>query len=145
MKNILIALLLIVVSPNAFSKEAKITGIWKTIDDDTKQVRSLVEISIQDKQLYGKIIKLFPQDGDPENPVCEKCEGDRKNKLILGLQIIDGLTLKKNKWRDGEILDPNNGKTYDCRIWEEDGKLMVRGYIGFFFRTQEWLRYQSNE
>ena len=58
----------------------------------------------------------------------------------MGLQIIDGLIPKKNQWKDGEILDPNNGKTYDCKIWLEDKKLQVRGYIGFFFRTQVWIR-----
>jgi len=51
-----------------------------------------------------------------------------------------GLSLRKGKWRDGRILDPNNGKYYDCQIWLEDNKLKVRGYIGFFYRTQEWIR-----
>ncbi len=121
-----------------------VIGTWQTIDDNTKKVRSLVELSIADNKLYGKIVKLFPQEGDPENPVCEKCKGQRKNKPILGLQIIDGLTLTENEWQDGEILDPDNGKTYDCKIWLKDGRLKVRGYIGFFYRTQEWIRYTSD-
>ena len=140
MKNFLCALLVLFIAQSAFCKENKIEGIWTTIDDDTKQARSLVRISIHDNKLYGKIIKLFPQEGDPENLICEKCEGERKNKPILGLQIINGLIPKKNQWKDGEILDPNNGKTYDCKIWLEDKKLQVRGYIGFFFRTQVWIR-----
>ena len=44
-----------------------------------------------------------------------------------------------DEWDDGEILDPENGKVYDCKIWVEDGKLQVRGYVAFFFRTQTWL------
>ncbi|PHS13184.1 MAG: hypothetical protein COA86_17700 [Kangiella sp.] len=136
-------LLLILIIPFSQAEETSqsVVGVWQTIDDKTKQVRSLVELSIEDNKLYGKIVKLFPQDGDPENPICEKCEGERKNKAILGLQIIDGLSLKKDEWIDGEILDPDNGKTYDCKIWLEEGELKVRGYIGFFYRTQKWIRY----
>ncbi len=127
------------------AEQSEIIGVWQTIDDDTHKVRSLVELSITDGKLFGTIIKLFPEKGDPNDPICDKCEGAQKNSPVLGLKIIDGLALIKGKWRDGEILDPDNGKIYDCRIWEEDGKLMVRGYIGFFFRTQEWIRHQSNE
>jgi uncharacterized protein (DUF2147 family) len=119
-----------------------VTGIWQTIDDESHQVRSLVELSIVNNKLYGTIIKLYPQAGEPENPLCEICEGSNKNKPILGLQIIDGLSLKKDQWSDGTILDPNNGKSYDCKVWLEKNKLKVRGYIGFFFRTQEWLKYE---
>lgn len=143
--KILSILLLVLFIPlsQAGEHNQNIIGIWQTIDDETKAVRSLVELSIEDNKLYGKIVKLFPQKGESENPVCEKCDGERNNKPIMGMQIIDGLSLKKNKWIDGEILDPDNGKTYDCKIWLEDGKLKVRGYIGFFYRTQEWIRPNS--
>ena len=47
-------------------------------------------------------------------------------------------------WGHGEILDPNNGKTYRTRLKPVDGgkKLEVRGYIGapLFGRTQTWMR-----
>jgi len=140
MKNIGFLSLVLIFTTSVFSKEEGITGIWQTIDDDTKQVRSFVELRVEDNRLYGKIIKLFPQQDELADPVCDKCEGDNKGKPILGMQIINGLSLKKNKWKNGDILDPNNGKSYDCKIWLEDGKLQVRGYIGFFYRTQEWIR-----
>ena len=44
MKNFLCALLVLFIAQSAFCKENKIEGIWTTIDDDTKQARSLVEI-----------------------------------------------------------------------------------------------------
>jgi uncharacterized protein (DUF2147 family) len=45
-----------------------------------------------------------------------------------------------DEWEDGTIMDPDNGKVYDCKLWVEDGKLKVRGYVAFFFRTQTWVR-----
>ncbi|PCI71896.1 MAG: hypothetical protein COB38_04960 [Gammaproteobacteria bacterium] len=140
-KNLFQIILLLFSIIQISQADESIVGIWQTIDDNTKQVRSLVELSIEDNKLYGKIIKLFPQDGDPQNPICEKCKNERRNKAIMGLQIIDGLSKKRDEWIDGEILDPDNGKTYDCKIWLDKGELKVRGYIGFFYRTQKWIRY----
>ena len=137
---ILILIGLLSLSQPANADKNMITGTWKTIDDETRKVRSLVELTIKDNKLYGIITKLFPNEGEADDPLCDKCSNEKKDQPILGLQIIDGLTLKKNEWKDGQILDPNNGKTYDCKIWLENGKLQVRGYIGFFFRTQEWIR-----
>jgi len=37
-------------------------------------------------------------------------------------------------------MDPEDGKVYTAEIWVEEGKLKVRGYVGFFYRTQTWLR-----
>ncbi|MGB0495623.1 MAG: DUF2147 domain-containing protein [Kangiellaceae bacterium] len=139
-KSLLQTLALLIGFIQVLNADESVTGVWQTIDDETKEIRSLVELSIENNKLYGKVIQLFPQEGDADNPICNKCKGERKNQSIIGLQIIDGLSFKKGQWEDGKILDPNNGKTYDCKIWLEDNKLQVRGYIGFFFRTQEWIR-----
>ena len=50
----------------------------------------------------------------------------------------------KNKWDDGEILDPASGKVYDCKMWIEGGKLQLRGFIGWSVigRSQTWLPYK---
>lgn len=141
-KNVVIVCIAILALPYhvVAAEENDVVGIWQTIDDETNKVRSLVELTINDGKLFGKIIKLFPQSGESNDPICDKCKGAKKDQPILGLQIVEGLKFNKNQWKNGEILDPNNGKTYDCKIWLEDGKLQVRGYIGFFFRTQEWIR-----
>jgi uncharacterized protein (DUF2147 family) len=41
-------------------------------------------------------------------------------------------------------LDPENGKEYTVKMMPKEGgkKLLVRGYIGPFYRTQTWLRVQ---
>jgi len=119
-------------------------GLWKTIDDDGKTAKSLVRISEQGGTLVGSIDKLL----DPTSTAdakCDKCSDDRKDKPVLGLQIIRGVKAEDGGvWGGGEILDPNNGKTYRTRLKPVDGgkKLEVRGYIGtpLFGRTQTWVR-----
>jgi uncharacterized protein (DUF2147 family) len=122
-----------------------ITGNWKTIDDETGKPKSIVNIyKKSDGKLYGKIIKLFREKGEDQDPICDKCTDYRKNKKIIGMVIITGLEKDGDEWyADDAILDPNNGKIYDCKIWlDEDNPdlLQVRGYIGWFFRTQTWER-----
>jgi len=138
MKTILLLLLGLFMSLGIYA-QGNVTGKWKTIDDDTGKMKSIVEITIKDGKLYGTVVALRP-DTDP-NKVCTACTDYRKDKKIIGMQIISGLEKDDDVWYgDDGILDPDNGKLYDCKIWEEDGKLQVRGYIGFFFRTQEWVR-----
>ena len=59
------------------------------------------------------------------------------------MEIIRDLVPDGEAWNDGTILDPKNGSVYDCKLWLEDGKLKVRGYVAFFFRTQTWVREPS--
>jgi uncharacterized protein (DUF2147 family) len=60
------------------------------------------------------------------------------------LQIINSLTLDNGKWKGNDgILDPDNGKYYNCKMWvdkEDPDRLIVRGYIAFLYRTQTWYR-----
>ena len=116
-----------------------IFGKWKTIDDKTGKPRAVVEIYERDGQAFGKIIKTFPDPGEPTDPICNKCKGADKDQKIIGMEILRNMVKDDDEWDDGTILDCEEGKTYDCKIWVEDGKLKVRGYIAFFYRTQEWL------
>lgn len=117
-----------------------VVGKWKTIDDETKQPKSIVEIYEQNGKYYGKIVKLFLDAKANPDPICDKCEDDRKNKKIVGMVIMTDMKKDGDEFSGGEICKPSNGKTYRCKMWLEGGKLMVRGYIGFVYKTQEWLR-----
>ena len=142
MKVVFLALFtLIVTSLNAQS----IAGQWKTIDDETGKPRSIVEIEQRDGKFFGKIVKLFREPGEEQDPICEECPGKKKNQKIIGMEIITDMELVKgeNVYEDGEILDPESGNVYDCKLWIEDGKLMVRGYVMFLYRTQTWLPYEG--
>ncbi|WP_294303929.1 DUF2147 domain-containing protein [uncultured Chryseobacterium sp.] len=118
---------------------AQIEGKWKTIDDETKQAKSIVEIYKKGDQYYGKVSQLLIK---PANPNCTECKDDRKNKPILGLEIIRGLKKEGNEFTGGTITDPKSGKTYKCTIKREGDKLNVRGYLGIsaFGRTQTWQK-----
>lgn len=120
-----------------------IVGKWKTIDDVSGKERSVVEIFQKGDKYFGKIIKFFPQPGDDPDPVCDECKGDKKGEKIVGLQIIEHMEQKGDQYNDGEILDPENGKVYDCKLWVQDGNLKVRGYLLFLYRTQTWLPYDG--
>lgn len=120
-----------------------ITGKWKTIDDETGKPRSIVDIYTKDGKVYGKIIKLFREPDEDPDPICEECTGHRKGKKVIGLEIISDMKPKGDEYVDGEILDPENGKIYKCKLWIEEGNLKVRGYLYFLYRTQTWLPYSE--
>jgi uncharacterized protein (DUF2147 family) len=119
------------------------SGKWITIDDETGKKKSIVELYKADGKLYGKILYLFPREGREPNAKCTKCTDDRKNKPLVGLQIVRNLKWDGEEWYGGTIVDPENGKVYTVKIWvdpDNPDKLNVRGYIGPFFRTQNWVR-----
>ncbi|WP_188619710.1 DUF2147 domain-containing protein [Flavobacterium suaedae] len=141
MKKYFFTLLFVMVA-GVFSATAQgVVGQWKTIDDETGEAKSIVEIYEKDGKIYGKVVKILnPAKKDAK---CTECKGSDKNKPILGMVIIKGLEKDDDEYTDGKILDPNNGKLYSCTI-KLDGKdkLEVRGYIGFSFigRSQTWTR-----
>lgn len=114
-----------------------IAGRWITVDDNTGKQRSMVEITVKNGVASGHIREIF--DKSKEGKTCQACTDDRKGKPVLGMEIIRGMLRDGEEWNDGTILDPDNGKVYDCKLWVEGDKLKVRGYIAFFFRTQTWL------
>ena len=116
-----------------------VIGKWKTMDDETNKAKSIVDIYEKDGKIFGKIEKLFREPGEDPDPVCTECTDHRKNEKVLGMIIISDMEENEDEWNGGEILDPDNGKVYRCKIWVQDGRLKVRGYIAFLYRTQTWL------
>ncbi len=137
----LIAIAFLATAGAAFAQASPL-GLWRTIDDETKQEKSLVRLSESGGVITGKIEKLL--DPSKQDSKCDKCEGARKDQPIAGMTIVEGV--KKNAdeayWDGGTILDPNKGKTYKVRLTpKEDGKVLeVRGFIGFLYRNQTWQR-----
>jgi uncharacterized protein (DUF2147 family) len=120
-------------------------GNWHTIDDKTKEVKSEIRITESAGVLTGVVTKLLRKDAK-QDAICDKCSDDRKDKPILGLEIIRGAKKAAGKeiWEDGKILDPENGKSYTLRLTpiEEGKKLEVRGSVLGIGRTQTWVRVQ---
>jgi len=131
------------VSAGLFAQTSPV-GTWKTIDDVTKVPKSFLEITEKDGKLFGKIVKLIKKPGEDPNPLCTKCTGANKDKPILGMTIMWGLSKDGDSYSGGKIMDPDNGKTYSCKIKVIDGgkRLEVRGFIGISLvgRSQYWLK-----
>ena len=141
MKRPLIASLAL--AAGAAFAQATPVGTWRNIDDKTGEAKAEIRIVDNGGVLTGRIEKRLVKDARPDD-VCKECKDERKDKPILGLEIIRGAKKAANEeaWTDGRILDPENGKEYKLRLAPIEGgqKLQVRGYIGPFFRTQTWVR-----
>jgi uncharacterized protein (DUF2147 family) len=127
-----------------FAQSQTVIGKWKTIDDETGKAKSIVEIYEKSGKIYGKVVDILEEEN--KKRVCTNCSGDDKNKPILGMTVIKGLSKEGSQYTNGKILDPKNGKLYKCFITlETKDKLKVRGYIGIslFGRTQYWYRIKN--
>jgi uncharacterized protein (DUF2147 family) len=151
MKKILVGVIIfmfVVVFFSATVKaESTIIGTWKTVADegpDKGKAKSYVEIFEKNGAYFAKVTKLLLK---PQDTLCDKCEGDLKNKPVVGMIFLQDM--KKSgkldeelgdEYAGGTIMDPDNGKTYKCKIWVKSDLLTLRGYIGFLYRTQQWFR-----
>lgn len=123
------------------AQPSTVTGTWVNIDDETGVKKSEIELYVENGKLYGRISRLLlPED---QGKLCTQCKGADKDQPIEGLVIVRGLSQDSDEWTDGEIMDPANGKSYDCTLsLDDDNTLKVRGFLGFSFlgRTQIWKR-----
>lgn len=138
MKNLLLAFFLC----SFFGTNAQtIFGKWKTIDDHSGEEKSIVKIYETEGKAFGDVLHIYKE--SERDKLCTRCEGDRKNKKIEGMTIIQDMEKVGNQYVGGTVLDPGNGKEYKAKIWlNEDNPniLNVRGYVGIFYRTQNWVR-----
>jgi uncharacterized protein (DUF2147 family) len=145
-RKIALAGALLAAAATAFAQTASPVGLWQTLDDSTGQPKALVQITQDaDGTLSGKVIAGLPVDHPEER--CTQCTDDRKDQLIKGMTIIRSMKQDgDNVWDGGDILDPQSGKVYSCKITVLNGgqQLSVRGYIGVTLlgRSQTWNRQQ---
>jgi uncharacterized protein (DUF2147 family) len=139
----LLILCLLAFSALAGQAQPAITGKWKTIDDESGKEKSVIEIFERDGKFFGKVVKILDIHRDPD-PVCDKCPADdaRFKKKIIGMEIMRDLKREDDAYTGGDILDPEAGKVYRCKIWLEGDDLMVRGFWGPFYRTQTWKKFR---
>lgn len=130
MKKILLMMAFAVISLTAYSQD--IFGTWITESGDGN-----VEIYENKGKIYGKIVWLEkgPDTKDTHNP-----DAKLKERKLIGVNLLSGLTKKGDKYEGGKIYDPKSGKTYNCAIWLDGKNLKVRGILGIFHSTQTWKR-----
>lgn len=154
MKNRPLALMnkaLVAIATVAFSTlaAAQMTpvGNWHSFDEKTGELKSLVVISETNGVLTGRIEQLLRKEAD-QKAVCKDCNDDRKDKPMLGLELIRGAKQVEGKevWEGGTIVNPEGGTIYKLRMTPIEGgqKLEVRGFVGFALlgKTQIWQRVQ---
>ena len=138
MKNTIL-LILIILPITAFSQANanKILGVWLTEIKDGK-----VEIYKKGSKFYGRIVWMKEPNDEKGQPQTDNKNPDEslKPRQILRMDIITGLVYEDGEWSGGNIYDPKSGDTYDCKIWLEDGKLKLRGYLGWFYDTKTWTK-----
>jgi uncharacterized protein (DUF2147 family) len=126
------------------AREPTPAGLWKTFSDRTGQADGFVRIVEVNGIFEGTVEKVLSPPAPDPNPRCEECRGELKNRPVVGLKILRGLRREGDGYSGGEILDPDDGSVYRCRLRLLEGgrKLEVRGYIGIELlgRTQVWER-----
>ncbi len=139
-RSVSATLLLLAALPLAAVAQDSPTGRWKTIDDETGNVKSIVEISESNGRLRGQVVEILHSDRGPD-PVCDKCKGANKDKPVKGMTILWDLERDGSEWKGGTILDPSNGKTYKSKLkLIDNGRLGVSGCVAFICREQVWIR-----
>jgi uncharacterized protein (DUF2147 family) len=139
--KLVLGIVAVLFSLNAMAQSC--VGKWVTIDDETNTKKSIVNLYKKDGKLYGEIVYLFPREGREDNPKCDLCEDDRKDQPIEGMQIVRDLEWDGAVWKNGTIVDPKIGKVYNLKMWTDpnNSKLLnVRGFVGPFYRTQQWVK-----
>ncbi len=123
-----------------------IIGKWKMVGMKSGKERSLIHVYEEDGLYYGKIIEVYPNEDEDQNPICDKCTDDRKDMPLVGMNIITGLEYsgRTGEYRGGQILDPATGAVYDCKAWlGKDGYLRIRGYMFFIGKTYILPKYSE--
>ena len=141
-KTLFSVFVLMFLAVSASAQVDKIVGKWKTIDDKDGSEKSIVNIfKASNGKYYGKVEKLFKE----PNKKCTECEGENKDKPVLGMTVLNNMVEKDGTLTGGNIIDPANGKVYKCNVSLDanTGKLKVRGSLdkrGVIGRTQHWVK-----
>ena len=95
-------------------------------------------------EYIGTVVAVFSPPAPDAHPLCDLCQGDLKDKPVVGMIILRGVRRSGDGYSTGQILDPDEGQVYKCRITllDDGRKLVVRGFIGIplLGRSQTWAR-----
>jgi uncharacterized protein (DUF2147 family) len=144
MKLLPLAALATLAATAACAADMSPVGRWRTFDNETGREAGIIEIVQSGDEVVGKVVRLIPAPGDPQDPICDNCGGPLKNRRVLGMMLLKGFRRDGAVWDGGTILDPRTGYVYSSQLrLGDDGKtLLVRGYIGIplLGHTVTWIR-----
>lgn len=120
-------------------------GFWHSIDDESGEITAVWQLETRDNQLVGHIVD-YPNAKAAD--ICDKCTGKLSeflNKPIKGTTWMQFNQFDDGTWEDGFIIDSGKGKKYDAKVWIDGEFLRLRGYVGFFYRTQTWAKASTGQ
>lgn len=151
----LILIMMFLISVLVMAEPSDALGLWLT-ESGKNGNQLIVDIyKGKDDLYYGKIVGMTkPKYTEGEYIGQEKMDlknpdKNLQNKPLVGLEFIKHLKYndENEKFEDGTIYSPENGKTYYSYIkLEKDGKLLLKGSIdsaGLFGKKQYWTRYKK--
>ncbi len=156
--GVLVMAFSLVVIPASAQDGDAILGLWAT-DPEGGGGEAHVEVYKENDKYHGKIVWLaepvYPPDdpkgvpGEPKTDL-ENPDPELRNNPVIGLLITKDFVYNGDgMWHKGTIYDPDNGKTYKCKIKFGDNErvLKVRGFIGVSMlgRTTYWTRVEDTE
>jgi hypothetical protein len=96
--------------------DATPTGLWRTIDDRTGKPRAIIRTWTEQGRLRGRIEHVYPRPDESPDPVCRRCTGARRGQKVIGMIVLWGHRLERERWSGGRVLDPEMGKDYPGRL-----------------------------
>ncbi len=125
----------------AQNKADDIIGIWLTCGKEPAKIQ-VYKVS---ERFYGKIIwRKNPTENGKQRLDNNDPDKEKQSNPIIGLVMLNGFKFDgDDEWKDGNIYDPESGKTYNCYMYlKAKNTLKVRGYVGIslFGRTETWAR-----
>ncbi len=129
MKKLTFIFAILFISNLAFAQDIT-QGTWYNAEKTSK-----IQFYKQGDKLFGKVVWLKePIDKETGKPRLDKNNSEEKlrSKPLMGLVFLKNFVADGPKaWEDGEIYDPNNGKTYSCKMTiTSPTTIDARGYIG---------------
>ena len=132
-----IAALSLLLTAPAFAQQqaSDVAGVWETASG------GYVQLYEDNGEWKGTIVgsKSGEARYDKNNP-----DESKRDRRLLGITILEGLEyVGDGEFENGEIYDPNNGKTYKAKATQTGpDTLDARGYIGISLigKTQTWHR-----
>jgi len=133
------SLLLLAALSMATIQQSPVTveGRWKTPGDDG-------EVSLErcGTELCGRLRTSKSIGATPDLKDTSNIDANLRSRLLKNLLIVKGLHGGPIEWKDGEVYNPNDGRTYKASLVIIDAThVRLRGCIFFpLCKSETWTR-----